>query len=304
MRVVAALIAYAAVVAVAVPLGLRRATWTHRLPALGIAVWQGLALSFVVSLALAVHQLAVPTAHLHIRLLDLLHACGLDGPSHTVVPSREHDVWGLLAPVGMALWPAGWFGVVLTGSLRFRRRHIALLDLVARREPVLDVMVLDHTTPAAYCVPGRLHRVVLTRGALDLLTAEQLQAVLTHERAHVAGRHHLVQAVADAFARAFPLLPLARDVRRETRLLLEMAADDHAARHHPREVLATAMFEVAAGQVPQAAFGAGGPDTLIRLRRLLVPTRTLHPAARLGIAAVVVAISLLPLVIACGPTLA
>ncbi|MFJ7244336.1 M56 family metallopeptidase [Kitasatospora sp. NPDC098652] len=296
-----ALLAYAAVVGTLVPAVLRRATWTHRAPVLGVALWQGLALSFVVAVALAAHHLAAPTEHLHSGLMGLLHACGLDAASSTALPAEGGDAWRLLVPLAVGLWPVGWFAVLLTRSLRRRRRHIGLLDLVARRAPELDALVLDHDVPAAYCLPGRKHRVVLTRGALDILTPEQLRAVLEHERAHVSGRHHLAQAAAEAYTRAFPLLPLARRVEEETRLLLEMAADDRAVRHHSREALATAMYEVAAGQVPAAAFGAGGPAALIRLRRLLAPARTTHPATWLTIASFAVAVPVLPLLVACGP---
>jgi Zn-dependent protease with chaperone function len=46
-----------------------------------------------------------------------------------------------------------------------------------------------------YCVPGRLPTIVVTTGALAVLEPEQLAAVLAHERAHLAGRHHLLLAV-------------------------------------------------------------------------------------------------------------
>ncbi|MEU0170334.1 M48 family metalloprotease [Streptomyces iakyrus] len=69
-----------------------------------------------------------------------------------------------------------------------------------------------------------------TRGALEVLTEEQLRAVLEHERAHIAGRHHMVKVLVDAFSRAFRGLPLARQAKEQTNLLLEMIADDHALR--------------------------------------------------------------------------
>jgi hypothetical protein len=59
--------------------------------------------------------------------------------------------------------------------------------------------------------------------------------------------HHLALAAAQAFARLFWWLPLARHARDETALLLEMIADDRALQRHSRDVLATAMYEMAAG---------------------------------------------------------
>lgn len=126
-------------------------------------------------------------------------------------------------------------------------------------------------------------------------------AVLEHERAHIAGRHHLLKVVVDAFSRAFRGLPLARHVKEQTNLLLEMIADDRALRCHSREVLATAMCEVAAGRAPQVALGAGGSGALIRLRRVLIPQPRPHRSAWLAVVVATVAMPLLPLLVACGP---
>ncbi|MGY1454699.1 hypothetical protein [Streptomyces sp. SS8] len=82
-----------------------------------------------------------------------------------------------------------------------------------------------------------------------------------------------------------------------------MTADDRALRHHSRETLAAAMYEVAAGRTPRAASGAGGSGAAVRLYRLLTPEAGPRRATRLGIAAGSLATMLLPLLIACGPAL-
>ncbi|RKE22273.1 M56 family metallopeptidase [Streptomyces sp. TLI_171] len=298
MTAALALLGYAALVGVLGPLPLARAQWAHRAPHLAVALWQGLALSFVTALVLGVHHLAVPGGHLHLGLVGLLHVCGVDHPGGAAAAG-----WRLLLPAATALWPLSRFAGALARTARHRGRHRRLLDLVAARDPALGAHVLHHATPAAYCLPGRHSRIVLTRGAVELLTAPQLAAVLAHERAHVAGRHHLALAAADAFAAAFPFLPLARLAARETPLLLEMAADDRAVRRHPRTVLAAAMYRVADGQVPHAAFAAGGPAALLRVRRLLAPAAAPHPAVRLAAALTGAAAPVLPLLITCGPVL-
>ena len=68
--------------------------------------------------------------------------------------------------------------------------------------------VLDATQPAVYCVPGRPATIVLTTGALAVLGPDQLTAVLAHERAHLAGRHHLLLAVTRSLAAVAPVVPL------------------------------------------------------------------------------------------------
>jgi hypothetical protein len=90
--------------------------------------------------------------------------------------------------------------------------------------------VLDATQPAVYCVPGRPATIVLTTGALAVLGPDQLTAVLAHERAHLAGRHHLLLAVTRSLAAVAPAVPLFARGTSAVARLAEMRADDVAAR--------------------------------------------------------------------------
>ncbi|WP_319052736.1 M56 family metallopeptidase [Streptomyces europaeiscabiei] len=292
------LVAYTALVGFVAPRLLLRADWPHRAPALAVAVWHALALSFALGTALTAYNLLMPTEHSHEGLLGLLHSCGLDIGSGGSRP----DTAGRLA----AALPAA-FGVALTGSFIFhvvrarraRSRHREAVDLVGRRSARLGATVLPYDVPAAYCLPGRRPRIVVSDAAVRELTPEQLAAVLEHERAHIAGRHHLALAAAAAFHSVFPRLPLARLAREQTALLLEMVADDRALRAHSDRVLATALYEMAAARTPKGAFAAGGQTVLIRMRRVLGPRRTPHPAFRGSMAAAAAAVPLLPLLVAC-----
>jgi Zn-dependent protease with chaperone function len=173
--------------------------------------------------------------------------------------------------------------------------------MVGRHSLRLRATVLPYDVPAAYSLPGRHARIVISEAAVRQLTPEQLGAVLEHEKAHISGRHHLVLAATDAFHSVFRPLPLARHAREQTALLLEMVADDWALRGHSGEVLATAMYEMAAASAPKGAFGAGGHTVLIRLKRVLGPRKAPHPALRGAMAAMAVAVPLLPLLVACPP---
>ncbi|KJK55559.1 M56 family metallopeptidase [Saccharothrix sp. ST-888] len=301
MIAAAVLTGYAAVVGWAAPAALGRARWAHRAPRAALTLWRALMLTFVVSAALAAYHLTRSGQHLH-GLLGVIDVWL--GRDDTPSVERGPEGPGLLLPVGIAAaWPLGWSGAVLLRSRRHRRRHRALLDLAGRPEPRLGAVVLEHETPAAYCLPGRRPRIVLTSGTLDTLTPEQLHAVLEHERAHLRGRHHLSLALAEGFARAFPGLPLARAARSQTADLLEMVADDHALRSCTPKALAAAMCEVAAGGVPQTALAAGGPTVLLRLKRLLLPRTGLHPVARTAVLLLALSAPLLPYFVTCGPTL-
>nr|WP_307811317.1 M56 family metallopeptidase [Streptomyces fildesensis] len=296
------LIGYGALTGFLVPQVLVRSSWPHRAPALAVAAWHALTVSFALSVALAIYHLVAPDEHFHAGLVGLLHSCGL--ASTTDSSSLDStDGLSLAAPLGLLVLLLGAFTFELGRARGARSKHRRVLDIVGRRSERLRATVVEHSLPAAYCLPGRCPRVVVSQGALDLLSAQQLDAVLEHERAHIAGRHHVAMAAAEAFFKVFRRLPLARHAKEQTTLLLEMIADDRALRRHAPEVLATAMYEMAAGKAPEGAFAAGGASALLRLRRVLTPQATPHPALWGSLAAVAVTVPLIPFLVACSPVI-
>lgn len=109
-------------------------------------------------------------------------------------------------------------------------RHARTARVIGQRLPGTDAVVVDTADRLAYCVAGRPKTIVITTGALDALVPDQLGAVLAHERAHLIGRHHLLLASVRGLAAAAPWMRLFRDGATEIALLLEMCADDSAAR--------------------------------------------------------------------------
>ncbi|MEU9605515.1 M56 family metallopeptidase [Streptomyces sp. NPDC048057] len=302
MITAAALAGYAVLVGAAVPYALAGARWAHRAPTVAVLAWQGLMLTFVVATALSVYHLVLVEQHVHEGLVGLLSACGLAADAQPVdSPASLADVGLLMAPLTILALPFGWLAWTAWQAGRERRRHADLLTVIGSDASEYGVTVVEHEAPAVYCLPGRARRIVVTRGALERLTEEQLRAVLEHEKAHIRGRHHLVQVATKAFARAFPGLPLARHAHEQTALLLEMIADDRALRLHSRDALATAMCEVAAGRAPRTALGAGGSGVLIRLRRILTPQDRPRRLTWIGVLVASVAAPFLPLLVACGP---
>ena len=95
--------------------------------------------------------------------------------------------------------------------LRARQRQRVLLSLLAHGDPkVPGALVVDHPAAAAYCLPGLRSAIVISAGALDLLDADELAAVLAHERAHLRERHDLVLLPFLALLRAFRWAGVAR----------------------------------------------------------------------------------------------
>ncbi|MYW34522.1 M56 family metallopeptidase [Streptomyces sp. SID2119] len=295
MNAAPAFLGYAAAVGVLAPRLLLRSGWPQRAPLLAVAVWFALAASFSVCVQLAAAHLATPGAHLHGILYSCRAALGLGGgPDGGTGPS-----WGLVALTLLLAAHLSGFAFHAVRAYAARARHRDVLDKVGRPSARLRATVVEHAEPAAYCLPGRRPRVVVSSGAVDALSHDELGAVVEHERAHIHGRHHLVLAAAHAFAWIFPGLPLARHLREQIPLLLEMAADDRALRRSPQNALATAMFTLASGRAPRGALAVGGETVLIRLKRVLVPQRSAHPALRCTVGTGALMAPLLPVLLTC-----
>jgi Zn-dependent protease with chaperone function len=150
---------------------------------------------------------------------------------------------------------------------------------------------------------------VISAGTLDLLDADELAAVLAHERAHVRERHDLVLLPFLALLRAFRWSGTARRAYQAVGLLVEMHADDRALQQRPARELATALLRVGAaggGNVPSGALAAVSRteecEVAARVIRLLRPTPGLSAtlvalviSAAAAIATVPAALIVLPL---------
>ncbi|QLY29001.1 M56 family metallopeptidase [Nocardia huaxiensis] len=172
--------------------------------------------------------------------------------------------------------------------------HARLARLAGRHHHELDAVVLDVDEPAAYCVAGKTHTVVLSRSVLAALDGRHLEAVLAHERAHLAGRHHLLLALTRGLAAVLPRITLFTFGAREVAMLLEMVADDAAARIHGRRNVIEAL--VALGGMatgPVGTLGATQVGLIARIERLSAPAATV--ARTRAQAALAAAATLVPL---------
>jgi Zn-dependent protease with chaperone function len=220
------------------------------------------------------------------------------------------------AAAALALWR---YGRRVQRAGRRSREHAQAARIAGRALAGTGALVLDDPRPAAYCVPrralARTGPIVVTSGALAVLDAAQLAAVLAHERAHLAARHHAIVTATRGLTAAFPAVPLFTAGAAEVARLTEMSADDAAARRAGRGPLAAALLAIATGTaVPAVPGGPGRPGRPGRPGGLAaagyaVPARVermLRPPARpllragvgLGLAAVLAALVLLPAVLA------
>jgi Zn-dependent protease with chaperone function len=301
---------------------LARADWTARAPLLAILTYLAAAWSVVAALALAGLTLAVHATALGGALSQLIGACVLRLRATYTTPG------GLAAAgAGLLLTAAVAVRTALTAAshLRITRRqallHARTARLVGRPEPALGAVLVEHTQPAAYCVAGRRPTVILTTGALQALAPGQVEAVLAHERAHLAWRHHRLLAMARISRRALPFLPLMRDTEAQVQRLVELHADDTAAQARDPRSLATALVVLATAASDPAlvpAASARGPvlaavagpapvlasaaiDAVQRIHRLLRPAEPLSRPRRLLLRALAAGFVLGPLAMALAP---
>ncbi|WP_265736798.1 M56 family metallopeptidase [Actinacidiphila yeochonensis] len=145
---------------------------------------------------------------------------------HLVLPLVGDEVTVPAACVAAVL-----LTVVAVALARAVRRHVLLAARTRRAvdeagAPAGDLTVLADDAPDAYALPGRPGRIVVTAGLLRALDPQEREALLAHERAHLAGRHHLFLTV---LALACACHPALRTLRAPLSYALERSADEAAA---------------------------------------------------------------------------
>jgi Zn-dependent protease with chaperone function len=280
-----------------VPAVLARASWPQRAPRAAIVLWQSIALAAVLSAFSA-----------GIAIASRLFVPGPDGrPTATVTSEIDALGWPLWGALVVVFALTLVIGARLTYAVlqvaiatRRRRAHhrmmVDLLDMSHESHPpqvctkASGLRILDVKQPLAYCLPGVRSRVVVSEGTLKSLSDSEIDAILTHERAHLRARHDLVLEMFTAVHAAFPRFVRSGNALDAVRLLIEMLADDAAVRAAGPTPLARALVACASGRTPSGALAAGGPTTLLRVRRLggEPNSRALAATAYLAAAAVLV----------------
>ena len=108
-------------------------------------------------------------------------------------------------------------------------------------------------------------RVVVSTGLLDAVSAEELEAVLTHERYHVRNLDPLKVVLARTLSAAVFYLPVLADLRGRYVAGRELAADRRSLRVHGERPLAGALYKVVRGPAwvdLGAAAAIGGGEAL------------------------------------------
>ena len=152
--------------------------------------------------------------------------------------------------------------VAVAVVIRARARALAeSYRRAASMAPGGRVVVVPGRSIEAYALPGSPGRIVVSGRLLDALDDRGRAALLAHEHAHLAGRHHLFTTVAHLAAAANPLLlPVARAVD----YTVERWADERAA-------AITGDRRLVASTIGQVALLATAPPPARARRRSLSP---------------------------------
>lgn len=188
--------------------------------------------------------------------------------------------------------------VVAACALTVRRHHgfrARAHRTLAALPDASEVAVLTDEVPYAYALPGSPGRILVSTGMLSGLNEAERRALIAHERAHLAGKHHRLLLTVQLAGCANPLL---RPLRSAVGYGTERWADEEAARvtgdrrTTARAVGKAALISQRAAVPGLAAFAEAGPVP----RRVAALLRPVPPAGgwpsaltTAGIAAIVAA---------------
>ncbi|MFF4098939.1 M48 family metalloprotease [Streptomyces sp. NPDC001903] len=219
-----------------------------------------------------------------------LHVPALARLAHLLQPVQAGPA---VLAFGSSALAAGALAVCAIAGVRGTAAEVGRLRAAHERVAGLPeaggMCVLDEDRPDAFALPGLrgAGRIVVTAGMLRALDPSEREALLGHERAHLAARHHLFLALAQLAGWCHPALAA---VVPEVSFAAERAADEAAARAcGDRRLAARAVGRAALAATPRrdgarqptlAAGGTTGPVPA-RVRALLAegPVRRVIPAA-------------------------
>ena len=265
-------------------------------PTILLTGWLLSSLGLLVSTAATIILFALPTDdHPSSGIFRLAGGCWAALASGSVPGWRE-----ALAALSVVAAAILLVRIACAVVLRMRRRrstslHVARLRLLAADAPPGEPLWVRDDRPLALSIGGRPGLIILSDALPRVLTPAAVAATLEHERAHLRGRHHLLVAVVDVLAAAFPVSPLLRAAPAALEDLVELAADAQAARRCGPAAVREALSRLTSHPMPRGGLAMAGRLTQARLSRLATGGSGTNRAVRLaGCAAVAVAALSLP----------
>jgi Zn-dependent protease with chaperone function len=266
MIVVIALLAVAVAAVLGAPFVLATGDWPLRFPRLALVSWITF---FCAGLLAAVGSLAWSI----VLVTGMTQSDGSSGWLTSVVLMVFG--WTGLAAVGALFTLVFTRLEPMTASLKRAGADLHLMVETAAYRTTevgrIDVVFVDCELPVAMSLDGKRRRILVTSRVEDELDPQELRSVIEHERAHLMGRHGVIRQVAELNRACVPRLLGAKAFGRASGLLVELIADDAAARVCGPESTANALRRL--GEL-------GGDETmLLRAKRIAQRSRVADPAA-------------------------
>ncbi|OBK48995.1 M56 family metallopeptidase [Mycobacterium kubicae] len=281
MSIAICLLLYSLAVLVAGPPLLRALTRYGHAPRFGVAAWLTaigtvvliwLAVAGTVVIEVASHWTypRIVTASCLVRLRGVVTVLSASaGLPPRIAVSALVVVAALVAALA-----SGRLVRTISGMRSRSQEHAEAVRLVGRRTGDPDVVIVEASEPAAYCVSGRPSAIVVTSAAIAALDDHELAAVVAHERAHLAGHHSLAVTPLRGLAAVFSKLTLMREGAAHVSRLLEMCADDASARRYGSAALLSGLITLCRA-APAGALAAADVAVLARAERLASPSADL-----------------------------
>jgi Zn-dependent protease with chaperone function len=276
MSIAICLLLYSLAVLVAGPPLLRALTRYGHAPRFGVAAWLTAIGTVVLTWLVAAGIVVIEVAG-HWNYPRILAASCLARLRGVVTVVSESAGMAPQVTLGAIVAAAALMAALVSGRLartisgmRVRAHdHAEAVRLVGHHTDDPDVVIVEATEPAAYCVSGRPSAIVVTSAAVAALNDHELAAVLAHERAHLTGHHSLAVTTVRGLAAVFPKLTLMREGATQVSRLLEMC-DDASARRHGSAPLLSGLITLCRA-APAGALAAADVAVLARAERLAVP---------------------------------
>lgn len=218
----------------------------------------------------------------------LFVVAGLCTPSYLwLEPKGAPEAMGLAclaaASMGLIIW--GRSLARATCAMARSARHIRQCRMRSREMRLpgerMAAWVVDGPAPCVMLAGVLRPRLVISRGVVAALSAEQLSAAIRHERAHGISRDNLKRLLVLLAPGILPFVPGYRNLERAWQKTTEWAADDRAAAGKTRASLSLAAALVRVARLGSAvstpvlatSLMAGGADLSERVDRLLGPAR-------------------------------
>jgi Zn-dependent protease with chaperone function len=225
-------------------------------------------------------------------VFGLFVVAGLCTPSYLYLePKGAPEEMGIAclcaAFMGLAVW--GWSAARAARALLRSLRHLREVRGCSREMRLPGerkaAWVIEGTAPCVMLAGVFRPRMVISRGVVAALSAEQLSAVIRHERAHGLSRDNLKRLLVLLAPGIVPFLSGFGNLERAWAKTSEWAADDRAAAGNTRRSLSLAaalvrvarLGSVAPAPVLATSLMADGADLSERVDRLLRPTHRTPP---------------------------